>query len=659
MGALAFAQGRIAFPMLTFFRRFAASPIGIAVFAVILIAFVVTLYEGKSMFGGGLATGGALANVGGKTIGEAEALRRTQTQLEGARQEKPDLDMATFVAQGGAEQTIDQMINGRAFELFAAANGLVASRKLVDGAIASIAAFNGPNGQFDRATYLNILAQRKIPEGQLREDFGREAITKMLLVPVAGGAKVPLGLAQPYAALLLEQRQGQIGVVPSASFASNAPLADLELTDFYQKNIGRYTVPERRIIKIAQFDRKRFEGAVTPSEAEIAAAYKAGGGKYAGRETRSFTQIIVQGQAEANALLAKVKGGISMADAAKSLGLEALGVPTTDKAAFEKLTGPRVAEAAFSAPKGGYAALAQSGLGFHIVRVDSVAAVAATTLDQARGALVADLTKSKTDEALSDFVAKIEDDINGGATFDDIAKKYGLAASATPAITASGIAPDVQDFAFPADQQPLLKDAFQADPGDDPQVASIGNGTSYTLYHMDRVIPSAPKALADIRNQVMADAQVDRASRAAKRVADTIAANVNKGMAFQQALAGAGVKLPAPRPAGGRRIDIAQAKEKVPPPLAMMFGMAEKRAKVLAVPLGAGWFIVYLDKITPGDAQQAQPLIAATQAQLSRVVGDEYVQQFASAIKAQVGVSRNAAAIAAFKKSLTGGAAGR
>jgi peptidyl-prolyl cis-trans isomerase D len=644
--------------MMTFFRRFAASPIGIAVFAVILIAFVVTLYEGKSMFGGGgLTNGGAIANVGGKVIGEAETLRRTQTQMEGARQEKPDLDMAAFVAQGGAEQTIEQMINGRAFDLFAAANGLVASRKLVDGAIASIPAFNGPNGQFDRATYLNILAQRKIPESQLREDFGREAVTKMLLIPVAGGAKIPLGLVQPYASLMLEARQGQIGVVPSAAFASNAPLSDLEITDYYRKNVARYTVPERRVIKVAQFDRKRFEGTIKPTEAEIAAAYKAGAAKFAGRETRSLTQIIVQTQADADALLAKVKGGMSMDAAAKSVGLEALSVPATDKTAFEKLTGPKVADAAFAGAKGSFAALAQSGLGFHIVRIDSVATVSATTLDQARPTLVADLSKVKIDEALGDFVAKIEDDINGGATFDDVTKKYGLTASATPAITASGLAPDVQGFTFPPELQPLLRDAFQADPGDDPQVASIGNGTSYALYHMDQVIPSAPKALADIRNQVMADAQVDRAARTAKRVADTIAANVNKGMAFPQALLGADVRLPAPKPAGGRRLDIAQAKEKVPPPLAMMFSMAEKHAKVLAVPDGAGWFIVYLDKITPGDARQAPPLVAATQAQLAKVIGDEYVQQFASAIKTQIGVTRNAAAIAAFKKSLTGGTA--
>ena len=646
--------------MMTFFRRFAGSPIGIAVFAVILIAFVVTLYEGKSMFGGGgFTSGGALASVGSASIGEAEALRRAQNQLDNARQEKPELNMAAFVAGGGADATINRMIDVAAMGEFATKNGLVASRKLVDGAIASISAFNGPNGQFDRDTFLRILQQNKTNESQVRSDFARDAVNKMLILPASAGARVPASLVLPYASLMLETRQGQIGVVPSVAFASNTPLSDAELTEFYQHNVARYTVPERRVIKLAQFDRTRFEGAAKPSDAEIAAAYKAGAAKYAGRDVRGFTQIIVQKQSDADALLAKVKGGTSMADAAKSLGLEALSVPATDKPAFEKLTGPKVADAAFAAAKGGYAALAQSGLGYHIVRVDSVATISGKTLDAARAAIVTELTKVKTDQMLSDFVAKIEDDINGGATFDDVAKKFGLTATTTPAITASGLAPDTPDFKFSADLQPLLKDSFQAEPADDPQVASIGNGTAYALYHMDNVIPAAPKKLSDIRNQVIAEAQIYRAALAAKRVADVIVANVNKGMPFAQALSGAGVKLPAPKPAGGRRLDIAQGKDKVPPPLAMMFGMAEKRAKVLAVPQGAGWFIVYLDKVTPGDARQAPPLVDATQKQLAAVIGNEYVEQFAAAIRTQVGVTRNAGAIAAFKKSLTGGAAGQ
>jgi peptidyl-prolyl cis-trans isomerase D len=657
MGSAIIAQGRIATLMLSFFRKFAKSPIGLAVFGIIIIAFVVTLYDSNSMGGGAGSTGGAIAKVGKVSITETEAQRRTQNALEGARQERPELDMPAFVAQGGIDQVVNFIIDSRAFEQFAGSVGLVASRRLVDGKIASIPAFNGPNGQFDRTTYLAILEQRRIPESQLRSDFAGEAVINMLRLSVAGGARPPLNLVTPYASLLLEVRQGLVATVPSANFALNTPLSDAELTAYFQRNVAKYTVPERRMVKLARFDRTRFESKVAPTDAEIAAAYKAAIAKYAGRETRSFTQIIVSKQSDADALLTKVRGGRSMADAAKSLGLEALSVATTDKPAFEKLTGAKVAEAAFAAPKSGFAAVSQSGLGYHIVRVDTVTAIAARPLDAVRGELVAELSKVKVDDAMADFDAKINDEISAGATFDDIAKKFGLTAEITPAITASGVAPEAPDYKFLADYQPLLRDVFQSETGDDPQVASVGNGTAYVLYHTDRVIAAAPKPLGDIRNQVMADAQIERAALAAKRVADAVTAAINKGTPFAQALAGSGAKLPAPRPAGARRLDLIQMRDQVPPPIAALFGMAEKRAKVIAAPQGTGWFIVYLDKIAPGDPKAATPLIAGYQQQLAGAMGDEYVQQFAAAVKTRVGVTRNAGALAAFKKSMTGGAA--
>lgn len=639
--------------MISLLRRFASSWIGAAILALVLIAFVVTLYHGQGPGSPG-ARGAGIATVGRQSITDAEATRRVQSQLDQARQEQPTLDMTAFVNAGGADAVINRMIEERAVEAFAASHGLFASKRLVDGEIASIPAFNGPNGQFDRTTFEAILSQRKLTEAMVRADFARSAVTKMLLLPVAAGASASMGLAAPYATLLLEQRAGQIAIVPTAAFASNIPISDADVATFYNRNVARYTVPELRTIKYAAFDRSRFEGKVAPTEAEIAAAYKANAAKYAASEQRSFTQIIVLAKPDADALYAKVRGGMALEAAAKSVGLEALKVPAGDKAAFAKLTGPKVADDAFAAPRGGLAPLAQSGLGYHIVRVDSVTGIAAKSLDQARAELTAELTKTKTDQALADFVAQIDEEITGGATFDDVAKKYSLTATATPPITASGVAPEAQGFALSETVKPLLRDAFQAETSDDPQVSSVGNGQSYVLYHMDRVIPAAPKPLAAIKAQVAADATIDRAARAAKKAADGIVAAVNKGTPFAQALSGAGVALPAPKPAGGRRIDIAQAREKVPPPVLAMFSMAAKRAKVLPVENGAGWYIVYLDTVTPGTFQAAQPLLAGTQSELSRAVGEEYAQQFVNAVKAEVGVKRNDGAIAALKRALTG-----
>lgn len=640
--------------MISLLRRFANSWIGAVILGLVLVAFVVTLYEGRSGMGLPGTGGTGIATVGSNSISEAEATRRVQNQLDQARQEQPTLDMNAFVGAGGAEAVINRMIEERAVEAFGAAHGLFASKRLVDGAIASIPAFNGANGQFDRTTFQMILSQRKLTEAMVRADFSRAAVSKMLLLPVAGGASTPTGLAMPYATLLLEQRLGQIAIVPAAAFASNTPISDADVATFYNRNVARYTVPELRTIKYAGFDRSRFDGKVVPTEAEIAAAYKANMAKYAASEQRAFTQIIVSSQSDANALYNKVKSGMPLDAAAKSVGLEALKVPAGDKTAFAKLTSPQVADAAFAAPRGGLAALTQSGLGYHIVRVDIVTGIAAKSLDQARAELTAELTQTKTAQALADFVAQIDEDITGGATFDDVAQKYGLSATTTPPITASGIAPETQGFVLPETVKPVLRDVFQAETGDDPQVGAVGNGQSYVLYHMDRVIPAAPKPLAAIKGQVAADATIDRAARAAKKAADGIVAAVNKGTSFAQALAGAGVALPAPKPAGGRRIDVAQARAKVPPPVLAMFSMAPKRAKVLPVENGAGWYVVYLDSITPGPPQAAQPLLAGTQSELSRSVGEEYAQQFVNAVKAEVGVQRNDGAIAALKRALTG-----
>lgn len=641
--------------MLSLFRNFSKSPIGLGIFALILIAFVVTLYEGKSGLGGMSLGGTSLASVGGETIDEAELTRRVQNQLEGARQSDPSLDMAKFIGAGGLERTIELTTTGRALEVFAEQQGMVASKKLVDGAIASIPAFHGPTGKFDPMTFQQVLAQRKLSESMLRDDFAREALTKALAIPIAGAARVPAGLVQPYASLLLEVREGRIAQVPSGAFQPTAAPSDAEVQGFYQRNLARYTVPERRTIRYATFDKSIVAEKAKATDAEIEALYKSQEKDYGAREKRAFTQVIVPTEAEANAVLAKVKGGMSMADAGKSVKRDALTVPATDPRGFEQLTGPEVAAAAFAAPKGEFAAIKRSGLGYHVVRVDSVQTIAATPLSAVRTKLASDIAVQKEARAIADFVGEIEDAATGGATFDELVKKYGLTAETTPALNSAGIAIDTPSYAATPAVAAVLKPVFQALADDDPSVTALPENAGYVFWKLDRTIPAAPKPLAELRAQVVADVQNDKGATAAKVAADKIVAAVNTGTSLDVALKNAGVPLPAPAPAKASRLQLAQSQTAVPPPLALMFSLPEKRARALAMPARGGWFIVIADKVIPGDAKQAPGLIEATREQLAGVVGDEYVQQFAAAVRNQVGIKTNAAAIAKLKGTLRGG----
>jgi peptidyl-prolyl cis-trans isomerase D len=65
--------------------------------------------------------------------------------------------------------------------------------------------------------------------------------------------------------------------------------------------------------------------------------------------------------------------------------------------------------------------------------------------------------------------------------------------------------------------------------------------------------------------------------------------------------------------------------------------------------------VVKVAKVTPGNALNQPGLITEVQKQFEEPLGAEYAQQFAAAIRKDVGVRRNDAAIEAAKKRITGG----
>lgn len=115
----------------------------------------------------------------------------------------------------------------------------------------------------------------------------------------------------------------------------------------------------------------------------------------------------------------------------------------------------------------------------------------------------------------------------------------------------------------------------------------------------------------------------------------------------------ADAKMPPVQSAGGKRMDLAR-QQQVPPPLAMMFTMAEGSARRLTAPNDQGFFIVRLDKVIQGDIAKEPGLLTATQAQFSRLLGEEYATQFARAVARDIGVKRDDKAIKRLRDELGG-----
>jgi peptidyl-prolyl cis-trans isomerase D len=641
--------------MLTFLRRIMFSTVGkiVALLLLVVIALAFALGDITNL-GGGRPAGGALVEVGGKKVTEAELQQRLKAALERARQQQPMIDMTQFVNAGGFDETLEQIVNGLALEAYAEKNGMAVSKASVDGDIASIPAFAGLDGKFSQTSFEQILAKEGITADQLRADVRRETLANWLIGPTVGATQVSSNFATPYASLLLERRKGSVGYIPVTAIQPGAAPTDAELTAYYNRTNSRYVLPERRVVRYALVRPEQFAETAKATDAEISDAYKKDAAKYAASTKRTLAQVIVADQKAAEALAAKVKGGTGLGAAATAAGLKAATITDAEKASFARSSSAAIADAAFAAPQGGVVGPLKSPLGWHIVKVEKIEQIAGKTLDQVRTEIAAEITKRKEAEAIVNLRASIDRAIADNATFDEAVNDAKLKAELTPPLFADGR--PTQDPAVQPDPvfAAIAQGGFALEDSQEPTLIPVGQDGAFALIKIQQISKAAPRPLAEIKAAVAQDMIRDRQLQAARKAAAAVLAEAGKGTSLADALKKTGLNVPAPQPLDASRGQLAQMGQQLPPPVRLMFSMKAKTAKLTEAPNGGGYWVVWLDEIQQTDAKGNQPLIMQTRAQLGQMMGREYVEQFAAAVRKAVGVKRDEAAIARLKAQLGG-----
>ncbi|MEA3543054.1 MAG: SurA N-terminal domain-containing protein [Pseudomonadota bacterium] len=643
--------------MLSVFRRVIHSKFG-AIFAILFLGVIAAAFilgdVTSGQFGGAsLSGGGTAAKAKGYKLTVAELQDRVQRVFENARRSSPELQIGDFFAQGGGAQVFDQLVQSLTLRAFADDQGMHISKRLIDAQIAQIPAFQDAAGNFSNDSFRALLARERLSEQALRDDIRREILQRQLLAPIGLGARPSENLVLPYASLLLEARQGNVAAIPAVAFLDDKDPTDAQLTDFYKKNSARFTIPEQRRIRFAVVDATRFAQAAAPSDADISTYYNQNKAAYAASQTRSVEQLVLPTEAGAKAIAAQVKGGKSLPQAAQAAGLSVSTLEGQSRAQLTSATSKAVADAVFAAQQGALVGPVRGPLGFLLLRVTAMQDKPARPLSAVREDIVKTLRAQKEKQLLNDFTAKLEDQIADGGTFEEVAKDNGLTLETTPPLLATG--KQVKDMAYvaPADIQPLVAPAFAMSADDDAQLVPITPDQRYALIAPGQIIAAAPPPLAEVKPLVQAQYKLNAGNQKAKALAEQIQAKVAKGTKLADAIAQAGVKLPAPQTLGGRRADIMRAEQRPPAEVSILFSMAENSVKTLPISEGRGYFVVQLTKIERGDAKGNPQLLAQVRDQMGDVIGQEYGEQFERAVEKELGVTRNPKAVEQVRSALT------
>jgi peptidyl-prolyl cis-trans isomerase D len=644
--------------MLQFFRNLFSSKIGVAIVlgivGIIGLSFALADVSGSSTFGG-VAGGDRVASVGSKRIGTGELSRRITATMESARQQNPQLTMKKFLAEGGLDGVLTDLINRVTLRAWGEDNGFAPSDRLIDSELNQIAAFKGADGKFSKDLFVQLIGQRGMTEAQAREEVAQSISAKLMLTPADLAATMPRDAALRYAGILTETRTGGIGLLPSAAFVPATPPSDREVTEWYAGHRNDYLRPERRTIRYATFGDAALGTIAAPTDKEVADRYTADHDKYAASEKRKITQLVLPTEAAARAVLAELRGGKSLEAAAGAKGLSAA---TLGSLTREQLTGQSstaVAEVTFSAGSGTIAGPVKSGLGWHLMRVDAIEGKPARSLDQVRGEITKELTEVKRREALTNFSAEIEDEFDNGSALGDVARKLGLTLNVTQPLLANGIVYGKDSENAPGELAPVLPTAFAMEGEGQPQIAEIVPGKTFMVFDVGSMVEAAPAPLAEIKPQVIQDIQLSKGAVAAKAAAQKVEALLKKGTDMAVAMASLGATLPPVDRVSMTRLELQRYGQRVPPPLQVFFGMARGTTKLMGAPRNRGWYVLRLEGILPGKIDANDPRLAGLVKELSDASGKEYTDQLIAAMAADVGVERNDAAIRAVRTSLLGG----
>jgi peptidyl-prolyl cis-trans isomerase D len=642
--------------MLSFFRRISKSKVGTWIIAAIGLAILggFALADLSNFGTGNIGLGMSsttLAKVGDQEVDERQMSDAMQRRLQQARQQRPDADYASII--GDFNQVLEMLINQSTLLAFSDKYHFPLSKRLIDAEIAQIPGTKGLNGEFSEQAYQQFLAQQRLTDAEVRDVIAGDLLQRLILTPVVANARVPVGMATPYASMLLEAREGEAAIVPAEAFKAGLKPSDAQVQQFYTANRARYMIPEQRVLRIARIGPEQVAN-ITASDQEITKYYNDNKATYAASDTRSLSQVVVPDQATANAIAQRAKSGATLSAAAAPAGSNAAVTSLKDQTqqAYAGVAGNQAASAVFAAPAGAVVGPIKTDFGWAVVKVDSVKKGGGKTLEQARSEIAAKLTADKRKGAIEDLVAKVQDALDNGSNFTEAAAAAKLPVTSTPLITAAGSSRADPSFKLAPELAPILKSGFAIAPTDEPEIVALGGDQGDAVVSPSLVGPSAPAPLASIKDQVTNDWINDQATQRARAAAEQIAAKASGSVSLADAIKSLGVAVPAPRPIAARRIQISDAQGNIVPALRLLFATAAGKSRMEPNPQGGAFFVVKTDKITPGNALSSPGLIAQVEGELNQATSGDYAQQFLADLKRNLKAKRNESAIQAFKARL-------
>ena len=618
--------------MLTSLRKGAASWLAKILFALLILSFAawgVGDYLSPEVED-------AVAKVGESEIGAEEFRREYSRQFNDWRRRLGGNVTPELAAQLGLPQEVLQAaVRRRLVELEAGRLGLAVGDGQVRRAIEEDPNFGGRLGGFDRALFERVLLTNGLSEGEfvamLRRDLSRRQVDRSIARPV----RASRSMAEAVHRYRGETRKAVLIRVPEDAAFPDEP-GEAELRAWHEANRDDFMAPAYRAVTAIVLDPDRWLDRVQADPAAVQDAYEARMHDFTVPATRRVRQVLFDDEAKAQAFMAQLSTGSELERAAGNAGSTVIDLGPVSRS---QLPQAALADAVFSLDGEGVTGPVRTPLGWHVLAVDQISEETVTPFENVREGLQREVAREIAVERLADLANDLDDQLAGGAGFEDAARMLDLPLLTIAAVDGSGLdRAGQQPEGLPAEPN-FLRTAFSTPVGEDSLLGELGDG-GYFVLRVEGETPPAVRPFEEARPLVLAAWRAGRLDDAAKAKADALAARLREGRTPESVAEGRAVEEAGPftrtetKPESGLSREVVQAV------------FAAQRGEVVVARIADGYAVAVVGSIEPPPYSGEK--IESIRAQLSAEMVEDVRRQFHAALQDRFGVTVNRDLLAQF-----------
>lgn len=586
---------------------------------------------GATSFGSGNP---AIVTVGQRDVDVNRYFRAASETFRNLQAQGLEITSSSPEGQQVLEQVRGALIRDAAVENEALELGISVGDGNVAEQIRVISAFQGMDGQFDRAAYEAALRRIGMSVSDFEDDVRLETIRNLLRVAVTNGAVMPETYTNTLLDFFGERRDlSVLRFTPDALEESVAAPTAAHARAHYDANPDAFTLPERLAITYTWLTPEMLIDTVEIAREDLELLYEQRRADFVQPERRLVERLVFADTAAAQAALDRITDG--------SADFETLvqdrGLTLNDVDLGEVVPGDlgAASEAVFAAEDAGVVGPADSDLGPALFRINAILDPVDVTFEQALPALRTELAFDRARRVIDGQVTDLEDLLAAGATLEELSRETEMVLGSVewwPG-NAEGI----------AGYESFRRAASTVSPDSFPETLTLEDGGIFAI-RLDEVLEPSLQPFDAVQAEAEAGWIAAREIEAMRSAADTAAAQTSVGAEL------AAISQDVESYTGLTRDGFIPGAR--PTMLETIFQMDSGDVQVIEG-IGAV-FVVQLDAITPPD--DADPQIAmirqALQAQVTQTLATDISTLYSRALTLSAGISLDQAAINAVHAEL-------